>query len=42
MVESYNEAQLANDEEMNDPTVFAKDSEIAMNDFEFEFYVKNP
>ncbi len=42
MVEMNNEAQLANDEEMNDPSVFAKDSEVSMNDFEFEFSVKNP
>lgn len=42
MVETSNEAQLANDEEMNDPSVFAKDSEVSMNDFEFEFFVKNP
>jgi hypothetical protein len=27
---------------MNDPSVFAKDSEVSMNDFEFEFFVKNP
>ena len=33
---------MQNDEGMTDPTVFEKDSEIAMNDFEFNFSVKNP
>ncbi len=41
MVEAEQD-KLQNDEGMNDPTVFEKDSEIAMNDFEFNFSVKNP
>ena len=40
MVES-SEAQ-EQDDQINDPTVFAKDSEVSMNDFEFEFWVRNP
>jgi hypothetical protein len=43
MVDTTEQQNLAaGDDQMNDPTVYEKDSETLMNDYEMEFSVRNP